>query len=374
MSGFLRNLSTIILQPTNVNEVSEELSQQEIISPCSLRSFLTTVLGTLVFVLLVNFVATWYQRHYTYNRGFWLVREKWKMLLNMNKPVDWLILGDSSCNQGVNPEIFEKVLGGRAVNLATIDAVLVANNVWMLETYIQLFGPPENVLIVFGSNIWRRKLNPVLLEKIPLEWGFWNRLRPHLKLRTGDKIKFFLSRYVPLYAENESLNDLITRRSWRPWTLFSQNYHLEEDGYMRWYKPSSAYVEWHTNYLVQIAKENQFEPSEINLRAWEQTIALADHYKINIYIANSPMYEGLYQNESFQAYYGEIREMLKSYTDRNQLVNYIDKSVTFPRDQMENANHALHSAAQIYTKMLVTEILTVRQKDKKQLCDIGNID
>ncbi|MFX0199764.1 MAG: hypothetical protein ACFFCW_26885 [Candidatus Hodarchaeota archaeon] len=366
MSGFLRNLSTVIFQPTNVNKISKELSQ-EIISPCSLRSFLTTVLGTLVFVLLVNFAAIWYQRDYTYNLGYWLVREKWKMLLNMDKPVDWLILGDSSCNLGVIPGILEKGLGGRAVNLATIEAMLVANNVWMLETYIQLFGPPENVLIVFASNIWRRKLNPVMLEKIPLEWGFWNRLRPHPELRTGDKIKFFLCRYAPLYAENESINVLIKRKSRRPWTLFKQNFYLEEDGYMRCNNPSPAYVERHTKYLVQIAKENQFEPLEINLRALEQIIALADHYKINIYIANSPMYEGLYQNESFQAYYGDILKMLKSYTVRNQLVHYIDKSVTFPSDQMENAIHVIYSAAQIYTKMLVTEILTVRQKDKKAI-------
>jgi hypothetical protein len=51
----------------------------------------------------------------------------------VDEPVDWLILGDSSVNQGVIPSIFEDEFGERAINLGTNGIMITLDDLWMIE-------------------------------------------------------------------------------------------------------------------------------------------------------------------------------------------------------------------------------------------------
>jgi hypothetical protein len=93
---------------------------REIMAPSSVHSVLISVLGTFFVVLVVNLAAIGYLNHYTTNRGYWLVRQKWDILQGLEAPVEWLILGDSSGNQGLVPERLREKLGGAAINVCTV--------------------------------------------------------------------------------------------------------------------------------------------------------------------------------------------------------------------------------------------------------------
>jgi hypothetical protein len=277
----------------------------------------------------------------------------------MEKPVNWLILGDSSGNQALIPEIFNHRLKDNAINLCTIEHLLLLNDVWMLQTYIDKFGPPKNVLLVHSSDVWRQELNPTLMEQIPLDWGFWEEFQPKLTLKSTDRIKILLSRYVPLYSQNDSLFSVMTQMIKHPRGLFKQRFYLKNTGYMPWNHPSPASVEGHTRYLTRVVTENHFKISALNQRALDQIIYLADYHNINVYIANSPTYNGLYNNRYFQIYYKKMQKTLNKNANKSKLVHYIETSFTFPRDQMENANHLIHTAAKIYTNNLIQEIKNI---------------
>jgi hypothetical protein len=337
----------------------------EVIAPVSLQSFLATLLGTVLLVLLINFMSLWYLSEYTPRRGFWLITEKWNKLITLKEPVDWLILGDSTGNSGVIPRILKDRLGGNALNLCTISPVLVINDVWMLETYINRFGAPKNLIIVHSSEIWPwENLFHEFFARIPLKWGFWSQYEPKLKLHTKEKIEMFLHRYIPLYGDQDSLYKIIGKALTRPRSIFTVDFRLEPDGFMRHDNPDITTVESHTRRLIELAKKNQsrFTISAINQKALERIIDLADLYKINTYIACSPVHEGLYRNEFFHSYYETVQSMLQSYADRSEWVHHLKMSITFPRNQFYSADHIIYSAAKVYTEILVNEILTIEQR------------
>ncbi len=170
---------------------------QEIVTPVKSKEFLLSLLGTFIFIILFNFAAKLYLKENTTNRAYWLINEKWELLLNQKKPVDWLILGDSSCNQGVVPSIVDEKLNVNSINLCTIGDMLTLDDAWMLEKYIQRFGVPKNVLIVHVHDAWSREVNRSLLAKIPLNWGYWQQLEPRVDLGLKDTAQLFVDSIHP---------------------------------------------------------------------------------------------------------------------------------------------------------------------------------
>ncbi|AOY84337.1 hypothetical protein BJP36_34850 [Moorena producens JHB] len=345
---------------------------EEIIGSANRRGVLLSLLGTLILVILCNFAAKWYLNDHRPNRGYWLVKEKWEMLLGLKQPVDWLILGDSSCNQGVVPSILNERLDVTSINLCTIGNMLSLNDAWMLEKYIQQSGAPKNVLIVHVYDVWHRGINFPLLARVPLSWGYWQELEPPLKIRLRGPGILFIERYFPLYSENKSLS------LWFRFPLDTfkevRSYNIEEDGFMVWEKPNPSYVEAQKESHINFARNNQFNLSPYNRQALERIVALAEEYGFNVYLANSPMYEGLYEHEDFQAYFNQLQETLGAYAAKSERVHYIFREpMTFPKEQMENADHLIYSAAKVYTNELVSEILSLQSQTTTSNHDKINI-
>ena len=80
---------------------------QENYTPSTWWKVLVELAGSLVMLVCINLGMIWYLGNYTSNYGYWTIHQKWQLLEHLDQPVDWLILGDSSCNQGVMPADFE---------------------------------------------------------------------------------------------------------------------------------------------------------------------------------------------------------------------------------------------------------------------------
>ena len=205
----------------------------EAIQPTNGRAATFTILGTIFFVLVANWAVMWLAETYPYNRGYWLVEQKWEKLEALTAPVDWLIVGDSTGNQGLVPEVLEERLGGTAVNLNTVGNMAALDDVWMLEAYIEQFGSPDQLLIIHSYDAWHRDVDPVFVAKTPLPWNSWqNKFAPPLLLTTQEKLNIWLARYFPLYADNVSLSVLIRERVFLQRPILQTRYALQPNGFM----------------------------------------------------------------------------------------------------------------------------------------------
>ena len=322
---------------------------------------LTLLCPWLVFAV-ANIGAGLYLKHFPQNRGYWLIQQKWSMLLNLNKPADWLVLGDSSCNQGVVPEVLGKELAGNAVNLCTIGDSLALNDAWMVSKHIQEHGAPKNILIVHVYDMWDREIKLNVTSQTPLAWGYWNKLEPNFEFDLTEQKDVFLNKYVPLYSQSTSLKEVLKDNQ----NLFKgKDYHLAADGFM----PVTEANDWNVEqdakgHIKDTAKKSDFAFSDTNQDSINAIIDLAEKHDINVYLANSPLYEELYQNPDFRNYYDQVQQGLEKISDRSDKVKRIlIEPMTFSKTEMENADHVIETAAKSYTEKLAQEIKQVSGLD-----------
>ena len=328
---------------------------EEIIQPATGRKILLSLICPWILFVLANLAANSYLNSFPQNRGYWLIRQKWEMLLNLNKPVDFLVLGDSSCNQGIVPSVIESELNTTALNLCTIGDSLALNDAWMLSKHIKKYGAPKNVLIVHVYDMWGRDINWNVTSQTPLFWGYWNQLEPHIDVDFESQKTIFFNQYLPLYSQNKSLQEIIDN----PDRWFEKkDYNLRPDGFMAVTSSNSDEVEVDTKrHLRSINKKQEFSLSLPNQQALEAIIKLAEEHNFNVYLTNSPVYEELYQNQKFQSYYRQVQQKLQEFSDRSEKLHYImSQPMTFPIEDMENADHLIESSAKTYTQRLVQEI------------------
>lgn len=343
-------------QPAHSDELAVPAPRGEFLPNASARTILANFLGACFVVFMLNLAFMFLVKAYPTNLGYWLVESKWNLLKNLDAPTDWLILGDSSCNQGVDPQTLTDELGGTAVNLCTIASLLLTNDAWMLEKYIERFPPPENILIVHVYDIYQRKADPVVVGKIPLPYGFWNKLTPSISLSAGDKWNVLLTRYLPLYSQNRTLKQIVLY----PWILKTPKFTSRKDGFMISREASPVQVEEDFERHASSLRKKTFEISPANQKALNQILAFAQQHNINIFFANSALYEKLAVDKYFKIYFAdEKKELTALFADTPQVRYITDSPMPVGAMQAENIDHITYPAAKLYTKHLTDQI---RQK------------
>jgi hypothetical protein len=319
---------------------------------------LALCLSTLLFVVLLNVLLAAYVKVAPYQRGFWVIKNKWK-LVQSTGPVDWLVLGDSSCNQAFHPALWQELTGETALNVCTIGDQALADDLWMLQTYTERNGPPANVLILHAADIWVRGVGNRALGAVPLPWGFWTWHQPRLELSPRDQWDLFLTRYVPIYGQTQfvwertkdRLREVAASRSLAP--LVGHPYIITRAGFMPWGEPDPERVDTDTAWEIGVHAENpDFEPSEVNARALEALVAFADDHGTQVYIVPGPVYRGLAESPEFRTWYGGLVSYVTSFADRSPNLQYHPEPFTFEKGQMENVDHLVGPAADAFTREL----------------------
>jgi len=323
------------------------------------------LLGSLVLLVCLNFFTIWYLGNFTTNFGYWTIYQKWDLLANMDESVDWLILGDSSCNQGVMPSVFYNDLGERAVNLCTIGNLGVVNELWMLEEYIDRFGPPGNVVIVHVYDVWHRDIDPVLFGQVPRPWGFWHQhsLGQYIFGEQTVRDQAFLERFIPLYSQTRAITTNLQMAAMLQDNPFKANWYIQPDGFLVATEPHPEVVVNGARDHIQFTSENGFQISKLNDLAMQEIVELADSYRINVYLVNSPVYEGLYADPTYQDYLYGVQAKLAGFAIYSQFVYHIEAVQTFPADLMQNPDHLIQPGAEIYTHWLVEQIRLLRESN-----------
>lgn len=335
----------------------------ENIKPGSWKKVLLELLGSLVFLLVLNFAALWYLGNYTTNYGVWTIHQKWQLLGDLEGPVDWLILGDSSCNQGVMPSIFENELGETALNLCTIGNLGTINDLWMLEEYIDRFGPPAHVVIVHVFDIWHRPLDQVIMGQVPRPWGFWEHhtLGSYLFETEEVRQETFVEKFIPIYSQSRALTNILRSTVMLQHNPFLPAWHLEPDGFLVATEPHPEVVIAGAQDQIKFAGENVFSISPTNDMAMQEIGVLADSYGFQVYLVNSPVYQGLYDNAAYQNYLAGVQLKLAEFDSDSAYVFHIPGVRAFPAELMQNPDHLILTGAAQYTHWLVEQIQSFRR-------------
>lgn len=287
------------------------------------------------------------------NLGYWLVGQKWSLLEDLEGPVDTVILGDSSGNQGINPEVVDERLGGRSINLCTIGHAIALDDVWMLREYLDRFGAPSRVLVIHGYDIWHRSFDRSLLGRIPrlgmlLEQG-------ELPFGWGDIVPYLIDRYVRLYGEHSTIGRLLRR----PWSPPRAKARPLIQGFMVDPIARPHTVRRNAERHLRLVREEVFAMSEENQRGLVTLSSLAEAYGFRLYVAHGPTVDTLASDPAFIEYNEQVREELVAFAAEHEHVTVIDRVFPFSENQMTSADHIILSASFEFTDAVLDEIVAV---------------
>ncbi len=342
------------------------LFAEERLKPSSSQEVVLNLLGTLAFFIVLSILANGFLNYLITKRSFFLASYKWNLLTNLKQPVDWLVLGDSSCNQGVIPEVLSQELDGTAVNLCIFGPLLVFNDAWMLEQHIQQVGPPKNVVIIHVYDLWERDIGDETfahLSRIPLPPETLQSFTPSLELNLGHKLQWFSFRNLHLYTSSETIADFLRD----PINTFKggREFAVTPSGFMPKYTPNPLDVKEDVADHLNDIEGKKFTISEINQRSLQAIHDLAETYEFDVYFMSSPLNEDLYENPKFRRYVRQIKRGLEDFIGSSDRLHVVmDKPITFDINQMENTDHIIESAAQIYTRKIAAQI--AREKRRHQ--------
>lgn len=323
----------------------------EVEPKASYRQLMIVALVLVVLIICANFGAVLYLRTRSSNLGYSLIRYKWSMLETLEEPVDVLILGDSSCNQGVDPAVIEQELGLSALNLCTIGDALLVNDAWMLDAYVERFGPPKFVLIVHVYDEWHRTTNQAALVTLSVIPADARSDIVRLDLNTPDKVRVVLWRNFPLYAESKTLASTVMH----PFRV-AEIPHPDERGFLARDQADPTGVEVDFEGHKDFLRHSEFKFSPVNQNALRAIGALAESREFQVYVAHSPVYRGLAQDRNFKNYVSDVTGGLAASCAVHQNVHLLSELQTFDVEQMQSVDHVTTAGATIYTGELVRQI------------------
>jgi hypothetical protein len=327
----------------------------EIVGDVGRKMTLRLAGGLIAFLVIFNVAAVVLLAVRPVNRGNWLVRAKWD-LLDRTSPVETLVLGDSSCNQGVVPAVLDAKLHTRSINLCTIGNMLAVNDAWMLDEYISAHGAPKRVVIVHVYDMWSRDADATfmrLLGKIPRGWGFWKRMTPALDLGISDLEDIVSSKFLPLHAETTSLQQWLTS----PGAAMRTRFAIDERGFMAVTEAAPKRVAQNLLKHERELPELTTEPTPINHAALVALDELARTHHLDVTIALAPMVDELWAKAAMQRHVDGLRRAIRRMIGAGSPIRVLDGApATFTAAQMENVDHVVGDAARHYTEWLADKL------------------
>lgn len=324
--------------------------------PVAWRTVFLSLIGVVLLVVALNTLLLSYLRQNGPNRGYWLVRAKWQLLAEQSTPVDWLILGDSTANQGVDPAVITAVTAQSALNLGTVANMNATDDAWLLRNYIARYGPPEAIIYQHAYQTWARAVNPVFVAQTPLSLADLGRQQPPYVPGIQDRSALLLARYAPLYADNQSLRTVVSELLRRPGLLMTPRFRLTTAGFMVVAESNSDRVQRDAAAHRALARERPFQPNPSATAALLAVADLAQTHHLPVYVIDAPIEEALAADPYVAAYRRAVQDYLAASLAGYEEMVLLGPSPDFPAAGMENADHLTAAMAAQHTRNILTAI------------------
>ncbi|TND06523.1 MAG: hypothetical protein FD123_3458 [Bacteroidetes bacterium] len=310
-----------------------------------------------IIMITINGLCFWYFKYYDHRDWKFLAHLKWDLLKKLNGKTDWLILGDSSGNQSVQTDPFEKELGEKAVNLCTIGPMLTLNDSWMLDYYIKHYGKPDNVMIMHVYDMWHRDIDFETISENPMHTVMLEDLQPGLDVPAWRKADLFVHNFVPVYYRHHALKALFTGEA--KW--FSTPIELEPNGYNPRREAMPDNVKKDTENHIKFTQDSLFRCGAYVRKGLDHVRELVDKYGFELYITMSPLHDSLYANPAFRKYCAGIDKLVQEFAAGNKHIHIINHPPKlFPANEMQNSDHIIDRVSGEFTRYLIGEVKKVR--------------
>jgi hypothetical protein len=336
-----------------MSEMRNPWMTPETATPVTRGHFVTLILGTAAVVIAANLATAWYLNEFPVNRGYWLISAKWELLDQQETPVDWLILGDSSGNSGMDPKVVQEELGGTSLNLCLVGDMLVLGDAWMLDRYVSRVGAPKHVIIVHAPTVWARSFGQSscqLLASSPLKLQSLRSLRPPLELTLDQTVEVIKAKAFPISSNARSLMTML--RSPGQW-FDRRELRLSDDGFMPIdpARADAAGVRIEAGRLRASASQLPRGFSSESRAALEQIAWLAEKHGIEVYIVCPPVLRGLDSDPDFKQYLDSIADSLKTFAHGRPRIHVLmDAPPLYGAEEMQTLNHVIGTTAPDYTR------------------------
>ncbi|HBE71617.1 MAG TPA: hypothetical protein DDW52_26030 [Planctomycetaceae bacterium] len=321
---------------------------------CLIVVCLTATLVTanaLAFVLLTNSDT---------NVGYAVVSKKWALASSDKTQSDVLIVGDSSGDQGIDPEAFESLSGLTALNLCTFGDLLTVDDLWLLERRILEGAAPKHVIMIHVYDMWHRvDPNLAALRQAPLSWSQWDQHTEIIPLGTAWKLRVLLDRYVPLLSRRDSLRQILLRGGlMQPETTFTP----------RGFRPVSKVNQERTRkdrtQHLAFLGANTFHPSAVNEAALERVLSLCEEHSIQFWLFNSPVEAELARSPLFRDYHREVIDWLEEQVRDFPNATVNRELYTVSIEHCERVDHIDTTAASEYTAFVSERVFSQSPTDR----------
>jgi len=301
------------------------------------------------------------------------IKRKWSMLQHLPKQINHLVLGDSVGWTGVLPTELSAALGGSWINLCTTAHMLVPHDAWMLQWYIEHYGPPSEVLVVHAITSWRYGVDDStyqMVSKVPLPMGFWRSMAAPLPPSSTDLAKVFLNRYVPLYAQNKTVDQMIHKPAkdlvtWilrgpvtpspiRPSSTDEALGYLSLGNTTNWPEYRRALATW--------PAMKPFELSAVNRDALLVMMQYSDRYHFPLYLTSGPVSRDILALEPGRRFVAGVHRTMNQLVAGHPYTYYLDDLPPFRAEQMRDEVHVVFPAAKTYTQLLAQRIRAERRR------------
>ncbi len=304
------------------------------------------------------------------NLGYVYIAHKWHVLGTLDAPIDWLMVGDSSGSQGYDPTVVESLTQKSSINLGTIGNFGLQDDLWMLEEYIERFGPPERLILIHVYDVWHRRFKPKLVGRIPRPWVLDDEVIERYEFDEDQQQEIFLNRYVRLFAERTSLRKTL-EYSWLRLTsteeelaeirakdrkLPKEDPELTDSGFVRMCGALPAALKRDARGHMRFIGKRRFRISKDNRTALLAIADLAAEHDFAVHIVPGPVYERLRIKPKFKKYFeAEVRGLKKVVRSHPQ-VHVVDEILGFDGDMLQNVDHITCEATEQYTRWVVEKV------------------
>lgn len=290
-----------------------------------------------------------------------IVRSKWELIERgpaTDEPA-WLILGDSSGNQGIDPSVLSPMLDAPAYNLCTLGDMLTVDSAWMLDRWTQEHGVPAGVVLVQVYDVWQREpsgnvfalIPPALFPEDPL---------PPLEFGWKERLTMRSVQYAPLVVLHSSLRDKVLNpgKAWRrlsgdgPFTGVGR---MTDSGFLEIDRADPSNVEkdsrQHRSYMRLAGDDTA--PSAANLAGLRRLLERCKELGVPVHCFPAPTSASLAAMPEFIERFETTQAMIRREFDAvGWGTVHVNAPVVFPDGRMQNADHLVTESAAEYTRMI----------------------
>jgi hypothetical protein len=316
------------------------------------RGLIATIVTAVLIVAGANLAVSAIFGRTTANRGYETIEAKWDLMAEQTEPVDWLLVGDSSCNQGLDPRVFAE-RGVTALNLCTTGDMLVVGDVWLVEEYLREVGPPRNgILVSHVYDVWARDAESLEATAWVIPGGDgWRRNRSLLEASLHERLMAQIGDLIPLYTQPASTIRLMTDPAA---VLDAPAPQLTGDGFERAGEARPAQVRGDAAGHRASITTTDAAPSRLNRLAMSKLAELTDEAGVPLVVAPSPLYEELWPDPAFQRRFHQTSDFVDAVADDHPSVVPLRADPwLYPAEEMQNADHLAVAAASRHTGVVI---------------------